>query len=204
MGADTQGSDPGRPFSGSTAELLRRVSDGDESARNRLVALYGPVLRRWAHGRLPLHARALSDTDDLVQIALIRVLSQVEGFDASRPGAFLAYLRGSLLNILRNEIRNAGRRPRGMPADDRLLDPGPSPLEQAVGRRAVENYERALDELTEQQRIAVILRIELGYKHEEIAELIGSPSANAARMLVSRGIVRLSGLMAEGGSRDGS
>lgn len=194
---------PARDLS-STADLIERIRGGDEAALNHLAALYLPLLRRWAHGRLPLHARGLSETEDLVQITLIRVLRQVERFDAKRPGAFLAYLRGSLLNNLRNEIRDAGRRPQGEPTGPDLADPARSPLEQAVGRQAVDAYETALESLTEEQKAAVILRIELGCKHGEIAELLGSPSANAARMLVSRGIVRLAELLAEARIQDGT
>ena len=80
---------------------------------------------------------------------------------------------------------------------------GESPLERAIGRGAVEAYEEALEELNEDQKAAVILRIELGCKHREVAELLGSPSANAARMLVSRAILRLSEVLNERSLRDG-
>jgi DNA-directed RNA polymerase specialized sigma24 family protein len=90
-----------------------------------------------------------------------------------------------------NEIRRARSRPGGEPPPADLPDPAPSPLERAIGRQAVEAYEAALAKLTDEQRAAVILRIELGYRHQEIADLLGSPSANAARMLVARGLARL-------------
>ena len=41
----------------------------------------------------------------------------------------------------------------------------------------------------------MFLRIELGFTHQEVADAIGAPSANAARMLVSRALVRLAELM---------
>ena len=97
----------------STAELLTRVREGDESAMRRLVDLYRPMLLQWAHGRLPAHAHGLVETEDLVQVSLVRVLKHVDRFDARRPGSFLAYLRRTFLNQMRNEIRNATRRPRG-------------------------------------------------------------------------------------------
>ncbi len=186
----------------STTELLGRVRSGDERALNTLVNLFWPRLQRWAHGRLPAGARSLSDTEDLVQITLIRVLKQLDGFEPRHPGAFLSYLRRSYLNNLRNEIRAAGRRPTGEPPLVELPDPAPSPLELAIGQRVLETYEAALEELNEDQRAAVILRIELGYKHREIAELLDSPTANAARMLVSRGLVRLTELMKPEGIGD--
>ncbi len=185
-----------------TAELLTRVRAGDDNALNRLIGIFAPMLRRWACGRMPASARGQADTDDLVQITLIRVSKKIEGIEARQPGAFLAYLRRSLLNNMRNEIRRAGRRPTGEPPVVELRDEAPSPLERAIGKPALLAYEAALDKLSEDQKAAVILRIELGCKHREIAELLGSPSPNAARMLVSRALVRLADLVEEGAVRD--
>jgi hypothetical protein len=36
------------------------------------------------------------------------------------------------------------------------------------------------------------MRIEMGFTNEEVAQAIGAPTANAARMLVVRGLLRLS------------
>ena len=179
----------------STTDLLALVHAGDQDAVERLLQIYSPLLTRWAHGRLPGHARGLSDTEDLVQITLIRVLGKLESFEVQHPGAFLAYLRRGLLNNLRNEIRHASHRPRGEPPDEDLRAPGPSPLEATIGVRALEAYEAALEQLTDDQKAAVTLRLEMGCKHEEIASLLGKPSANAARMLVARGLVRLAELI---------
>lgn len=190
-----QGDDPA-PLE-STTELLAQVRAGDQEALERLLRTYGPLLTRWAHGRLPATSRGLSDTEDLVQITLIRVLGKLETFEVRHPGAFLAYLRRGLLNNLRNEIRHASHRPRGAPPDEQMRAPGPSPLEQTIGVRALEAYESALEQLTDDQKAAVTLRIEMGCRHEEIAALLGKPTANAARMLVARGLVRLSELIDE-------
>jgi RNA polymerase sigma-70 factor (ECF subfamily) len=174
-----------------TADLLARVRAGDGAARERLVARYLPLLRRWAHGRLPPSARGLADTDDLVQVTLLRALDRVGEFEPRREGAFLSYLRSILLNAVRYEIRRSVRLPGGVPLGEDLPDPEPSPLEQAIGRGLLDAYETALATLPEEQQEAVILRVEFGFTHEEIAAATGSPSANAARMRVSRALVRL-------------
>jgi RNA polymerase sigma-70 factor (ECF subfamily) len=181
-------SDP--PDLESTAVLLEQIRSGDASARERLVARFLPLLQRWAHGRLPHYARALADTDDLVQISLVRALNHLDGFEIRREGAFLAYLRRILLNSLRDEIRRAHRRPSEdiaeleLPASDRSL------LEQQIGRETLEAYESALGRLTEPQQEAVIMRIEFGYSYPQVAAATGS-TPNAARMLVARALVRL-------------
>jgi RNA polymerase sigma factor (sigma-70 family) len=186
----------------STTELLARARDGDDAAVDRLLRIYAPLLTRWAHGRLPPSARGLADTEDLVQITLIRVLGKLGTFEARHPGAFLAYLRRSLLNNLRNEMRHAAHRPRGEPPAEDLRAPGPSPLEQTIGVCALQAYEDALEQLTDDQKAAVTLRLEMGCKHEEIAELLEKPTANAARMLVFRGLVRLAELIDKDAVRD--
>jgi len=179
----------------STASLLALARAGDQRARGRLVARYLPSLRRWAHGRLPVGARDLVDTDDLVQITLVRALNRLEGFEPRREGAFLAYLRTILVNQIRDQARRAGRNPGREALSEAILDPARTPLEEIIGRETLESYERALAWLTSQQREAVVLRVELEFSYPEIAEALGSPSANAARMLVARAFVRMAEVM---------
>jgi len=54
-----------------------------------------------------------------------------------------------------------------------------------------------LNQLTDAQKQAVILRLELGFRYREIAEAIGSPTPSAARFLVARGLAHLSRIMRE-------
>ena len=176
-----------------TAILLDRARHGDGEAREALLARFLPRLRRWAHGRLPAPARGALDTDDLVQVTLIKAIAHLHEFEPEHEGAFLAYLRRILLNQLRDELRRA--RPGREEADDALPDRAPSLVEQAIGRQVLERYEEALLSLDERQREAVILRLEFDYSHEEVALAVGCPSANAARMLVSRALVRLAEIL---------
>jgi len=180
----------------STADLLARARGGDTVAREDLVRRYLPLLQTWAHGRLPPGARGAADTDDLVQVTLLRALNHLQTFEPRREGAFLAYLRRILLNALRDQVRRSHYGPdRAGPLPLELPDPQPSILEEAIGRETVARYEAALVELTPLQREAVILRVEFGFSHQEIAGAIGCPSANAARMQVTRGLMRLGQLL---------
>jgi len=175
----------------STARLLERVRGGDPTACNDLVARYLPMLRRWSHGRLPRAARDMADTDDLVQVSLMKALNKVEGFIPQREGAFLAYLRTTVLNSVRDELRRMARRPGRESLDERLPTPEPSLVERAIGNEMLEAYEAALSVLPEEQQEAVIMRVEFGCTYPEIAEALGKPTANAARMTVSRALLRL-------------
>ncbi len=178
-----------------TTALLGHARAGDDAAREELVRRLLPRLRRWAHGRLPQRARDVADTDDLVQGALLRALAHLKEFEPQHEGAFLAYLRQIVLNAVRDELRRAGRRPGRADLAESLPEPGPSLVEQAIGREAVEAYETALTTLSEEQRQAVVMRVEFGYTHQEVADALGKPSANAARMVVARALLRVAEVM---------
>jgi RNA polymerase sigma-70 factor (ECF subfamily) len=175
----------------STAVLLEEVRGGDPAATARLVKRYLPILRRWAHGRLPQKARDMADTDDLVQVALIRGLGRVPDFEQRRTGAFLAYMRQILRNQIRDEIRRLANKARPVELPEDLPDGGASPLEEAIARESMERYEAALDTLPQKQRDGVVMRLEMGFSYLEIAEALGSPSEEAARISVRRALERL-------------
>ncbi len=184
--------EPDRSDSGleSTRVLLDRIRSGDEHARDELVSRFLPGLRRWARGRLPHHARGIMETDDIVQIAMLRALDRAADFQAGREGAFLSYLHQILINLIRDEIRRANRHPEE-PLDADLAATRQEMLERTIGRGALDAYDRALEALSDDQRQAVILRIEFGFTHPEIARALGRSTANAVRMQIARALVRL-------------
>ena len=175
----------------STSALIDRMRAGDLAARERLFSRVLPALRHWAHRRLPLEARDLHDTEDLVQIAALRAFSNLDGFESRGQGAFLAYLRQILMNAVRDEIRRVSRRPARDEADSEMPDPRPSALELTVGRETLERYERGLATLAANQQEAVIMRIELDLSYQEIAEALALVSAEAARKMVGRALIRV-------------
>lgn len=180
------------PRTGDTSlDLLERAKAGDRQALDTLIARYLPRLRRWAHGRLPSWARDLAETQDLVQETVFKAFTQVEQFEVRGEGALQAYLRQALINRIRSEMRRVGRRPEATALDTQTQDAGPSPLEAAIGREAVERYEAALSRLRAEDREAIIGRLELGLTNEELADALGKPTPNAARMAVERALLRL-------------
>jgi RNA polymerase sigma-70 factor, ECF subfamily len=179
----------------SSVALIVRAREGDEAARNELCARYLPRLRRWAHGRLPPWARDHLDTEDIVQETLWQSVRQIEGFTPAHERAFCAYVCEALRNRVRDAVRRATRRPAGEPLPPDAPAGDPSPLEQAVGRETFERYESALGRLREPDRELVIARVELHLDYQEIAELCGRPTVSAARVAVSRALLRLAAEM---------
>jgi RNA polymerase sigma-70 factor (ECF subfamily) len=181
----------------STATLLAQVRSGEAGARDRLVRRYLPILQRWASGRLPFVARDLVDTGDLVQVTLLRALEKVEGFEPRHEGAFLFYLRRILLNQIRDHVRRVRRRPERVEVTDDIEDERPGPLQDVLRSEVMDRYDAALEKLTSAQREAVVLRLELGFTHAQVAEALECPTADAARMLVTRGLIRLASEMGD-------
>jgi len=181
----------------STVSLLDMARSGDEKAVELLYRRYLPPLQRWARGRLPSWARDLTETDDLVQDTLLRTLHRLDDFEYLRTGAFLSYLRRGVMNRVRDEIRRVGRRPPATETASGLLAEDPSPIEELIGKETLERYEGALAQLKPSDREAAIARIELELDYRQIAQLLGKPTPDAARMAVSRALVRLAKVMKE-------
>jgi RNA polymerase sigma factor (sigma-70 family) len=194
--ASPQGS--GRTDPESTFRLLDRARSGDQGALEQLFGRYLKPLQRWARGRLPGWARDLGDTDDLVQDTLVQTFKKIEGFEPRRVGALQAYLRQAVLNRIRDELRRKRRRPEMTELNGLELDRAASPVEEAIGREAVDRYESALTRLRPEEREAIIARVEMGYSYEELAEAVGKPSPEAARKAAERALVRLAEEMKHG------
>jgi|SRR6187431_2183213 len=188
---DVSERDTGEDSPDSSVQLLARIRAGDSDALNRLMARHLPALQRWARGRLPYGVRDLEDTADLVQESVIQALKHLDHFDYRREGALQAYLWQAVYNRIRMEFRRKRSRPPRTELDSQQEDAAASPLEEAVGREALERYEQALARLKPEDREAVIAKMELDCSYAELARTLGKPSADAARMAVSRALLRL-------------
>lgn len=174
-----------------TYRLLERAKSGDHEALEELFARHIPTLRRWASGRLPRWARDVADTQDLVQDTVLQVFRRLGAFEPRGDGALQAYLRQAVMNRIRNEFRSHGRRPSFESLDEQTAADHTSPLEAAIRQEQFDRYDAALSRLSERERDLVVARVEVGLTYEEIAEALGKPSWNAARMATARALLRL-------------
>jgi RNA polymerase sigma-70 factor, ECF subfamily len=168
-----------------TMDLVHLARKGDADARARLFDRYLPVLRRWATGRLPPWARQRADTTDLVQNALVDALEHHAAFDPTREGALQSYVRQAVLHRIREELNRSARQPAA----------AGSPLADAAGADTVERYDSALQQLSAEDREAIIARIEFGFSFDQVAVILGRPNANAARLAVRRALINLARAM---------
>lgn len=174
-----------------TIELVVRAQTGDRQAVEALLQRSIPYLKRWAHGKLPSAARNNLDTGDLVQDTVLHVLRRLDTFQPRHVGAMQAYLRQSVLNRIRDEVRRLGRHPVSCELPDDMRSEEASPEEQAVQSEAVSRYHEALGLISARDRQLVVHRIEAQWTYDEIASQFKMPTADAARMAVSRALRRL-------------
>jgi RNA polymerase sigma factor (sigma-70 family) len=181
----------------SSWRLLDRSRSGDRTALGRLVGRCLPALTRWAHGRLPLWARTMADTADLVQDAALRTLQRTVILDLGSRRALAGYLRAAVQNRVRDEHRRIARRGVHETLADTLVDREPSPLERALTREQDARYRAALSQLDARDAELIVAHLELDYTHAQLGCMTGR-SPNAARMALERAVRRLAAQMRDG------
>jgi RNA polymerase sigma-70 factor (ECF subfamily) len=174
-----------------TIELVVRAREGDRLAVEALLQRSIPSLRRFAHGRLPAAARGSLDTGDLVQETVLHVLRRLDTFEPRHVGAMQAYLRQSVINRIRDEVRRIGRHPTPVDLPEDLASEIPSPLEEAVRAEAYDRYRAVLVQLSPRDREMIVARIEAQWNLGEIAQRFNMRTVDGARMAVTRALRRL-------------
>jgi RNA polymerase sigma-70 factor, ECF subfamily len=149
------------------AILVARAQSGDAAAFESLVKRH----IRAAHGVALAVLGEISDADDAVQDAFLSALQHLEScFPAEK-------FRAWLLTIVRNRAFDLKRRGRVRSVD--LLEEGtaqtrdPSPLEMAERSELNVRLSEAIGTLTDTQREVLMMHDVEGWKHADIASLLG-------------------------------
>ncbi|MGA1440000.1 MAG: RNA polymerase sigma factor [Ilumatobacteraceae bacterium] len=156
----------GRPDS----DLARAAGSGDGRAMEELLTRHFPMIRAVCH-RI---AGASRDGDDATQEALIRITRGVQRFDGRSSFSTWAYRVAS--NAALDELRRRSRRPALHAVDDDAPEQIDEIAERMVTASADRDaVERALQELPEEFRVAVVLRDVADLDYDEIASALGVP-----------------------------
>jgi RNA polymerase sigma-70 factor, ECF subfamily len=162
----------------SDQELVRRVQAGDQSAFNLLVLKY-------QHRVLKLIGRFVHDAaeaEDVAQEAFLKAYRALASFRGD--SAFYTWLYRIAINTAKNALVSQRRRPVDFDLD--LQDPDQfdrqAKLKEADTPEGVllteeirEVVERAMEQLPEDLRTAIVLRELEGLSYEEIAEAMDCP-----------------------------
>jgi RNA polymerase sigma-70 factor (ECF subfamily) len=165
------------PTNPSDEELVARATAGDLESFNQLV-------RRWERPIFALAYRTLGreeDARDVVQDAFLRAYRGLPRFKGEAK--FSSWLYRITLNLCRDWIRRERRAPivpTPAGADpnafaDEQVSPSVS-VEELVGRRQMSDaVARALAELPEDQRTAILMKEYHGLTFQEIADTLQCP-----------------------------
>jgi len=173
--------------------LLERARDGDLEAFNDLVTLYQDQL-------FALVVRMVPDRDqasDAVQEAFFSAYRNLTSF---RGGSVKSWLNRICVNAAMDQQRAKKRRPvQPYPElDDETWQP-PAGIEADPERTALDGERtrtlgRALAQITDDQRAAIVLYDVEGYDYAEIAEMTGV-SLGTVKSRIHRGRLALRGLL---------
>jgi RNA polymerase sigma factor (sigma-70 family) len=134
-----------------------------------------------------------ADAEDLAAETFMRAYTSLRGYEPDRIRALRLrpWLITITLNLWRNQLRDASRRPRSVPLDG--TDPpatSRTPEQHLAQLAGSEQMSCLLAALSEPQRLAVVLRYVVGLSYAEIAEVLDCPRGTA-KSHGARGLTRL-------------
>ncbi|MFD0774508.1 sigma-70 family RNA polymerase sigma factor [Streptomonospora algeriensis] len=185
----------------SRAEALRRANEtelnqltslavqGDDGAVDSLIREVHPMVVRYCRAKLSRVAGYVHYSDDVAQevcIALLAALPRYE--DKGRP--FAAFVFKIASNKVADALRRSTRADVPTDAVPDCPDDGPGPEESAVRTAEAERARALLDELPEQQRRLLVMRVIAGLPADETGHALGM-SPGAVRVAQHRALARL-------------
>lgn len=190
-----------------TEQLVAAAQRREPGALEALVVAHLDDLRAFVRLQLEPQLRLHESCSDVVQSVCRELVEDLPGFEDRGPRSFRAWLFTAALNKVRQkhhfwhaqkrdvtrEVRGGGSESNeGTGADlyASLCSFGGSPSEHAIAREQAERIERAIDQLTPEQREVLLLARVVGLSHREIAQRLGATEV-AVRSLLSRGSLRL-------------
>lgn len=139
-------------------------------------------------------SRQPADADDLASETFMRAYQAMQAYppEKLRGLALRPWLVTIVLNLWRNHLRDASRRPTTVPFGPvhPACDPADGPEQTAVGQSELGDIGRLLAGLPELQRIPIVLRHVVGMSYTEIATVLECP-VGSAKSQVSRGLAAL-------------
>lgn len=174
--------------------LLPRVAGGDQSVVQQAMDRYGGLVwslaRRWCETE--------ADAEDAVQDIFLDIWKSSARFDATVASetTFVAMIARRRLIDRRRRI---GRRPKAeaLVADAYISDDEPRAASGSEASDTARNAERAMEELSTEQRRVLRLSIFHGLSHDKIASATGMP-LGTVKTHARRGLIKLRKVLAAG------
>ena len=170
------------------SELVAKAVAGDRVAIQQLLMTHTAAITRFAASRLPVSARDVIDPEDIVQQTFAEAFRCVSRFRQQEDASFLSWLTGIAENKIMDTVKSLQREKRGghrqrvrhVTTESRsvadlvdLLSAGShTPSRSVAGHEAVGAIQNAIEQLPEEYRRAVQLRLLECKSFEETAQLM--------------------------------
>lgn len=176
-------------------KLIERASRGDPFAFNALMAahekrMYAVALRMFGNRE---------DAQDCLQEAMLRIYRSIGNFKGQ--SSFATWVYRITMNSCLDELRR--KKNKQSTSLDSLLDQGWAPMDEgetpekhAMRTELRRELKRAIRELPEDMRSAVILRDVQGFSYEEIAQVL-NVHVGTVKSRISRAREKLRGKLKE-------
>ncbi len=147
------------------AQLLQRLAAQDPAAQKQLYDRYSPLL--FAVCRRYLRSR--EDAEEALVSGLYKVFSQIESF--SGAGSFEGWMRRIVVNEALMMLRKS--QPLVFPGDDAKLNYEQADSFSVEAELSAREILELLDQLPNGYRTVFNLYVLEGFKHQEIADMLG-------------------------------
>jgi RNA polymerase sigma-70 factor (ECF subfamily) len=179
-----------------TIDLFRRAQLDDEVARDRLMSRCYKDMLGCARHHMPWGRRSLLESQDIVQMAMIKAQRNLKKIKVDGDDGFRKYLRTAIKHLVVDVYRANGRRPPKHELQDGFTNGTKTPEEAAIENEQRGHLERALGSLKGHQRELIILRCLREMSHAEVAAELGK-KPDAVRIGTGRALEKLAALMTD-------
>ena len=159
------------------------MARGDRAALARLILLYGRGVRIFAGHQLGDPAEA----EDIAQEVFLRVWARAASYDPAKAAVSTWIYRIASNLCTDRRRRRSVRRFLGLeraPEDLHAADDAPSADRVVAGRQTLRKLRKALADLPERQREALLLKTVGGLDTAAIAKTLGTSTGAAEQLLV--------------------
>lgn len=194
-----------------TLSLIKEAKQGDNNALSEVCVRYLDRIHKIVRFRMGEKLRRKAESMDIVQNVMLKVVKDIDQFDAGSESKFINWLAKIVENTIRDnveyfaaqkrrlslEVSAVQREENGTVSNKEFPDKdSPTVTQEVDNMEKMSKLEEALDQLNVKQREVIILRNYTGMTFKEISEILNS-SEDAVRMLFIRSMDKLTTILAD-------